>query len=606
MEKNSLDRVKLMMGYDLSKTLNENTSEMGIKGDVEEAGFKSVEKAMKSGTDLKKLYAELGTAFKVSEDVVRLAAAKDLTTLTKELKSAVTKDLKSGFRSGGSSLGSLTKNASKSKTIHEILNAGKPLNENEIIAIIERNKSQAKDLIVKAEQGGKTVSKTASTTTKTVAKDVAAAEKEVKAAVVDVKTSVEASKVIDQTVVAVTKKGPRLAARLRKAKMTISKYSPKFWGKLSSVRSKLSLKNLLLFGLAGYGLYELMKGWFTDGEDGGGETGGVFPPCVTNLDDYKIVTTSNGDPVIVAFNPGEQTEVKFYTNGRVWTKSNDKKGRYSCKSDTELNEQPDSVMDRRIGIDTPSTNNKNTSKVSTNNFSNISIVWDGDKVNPSPDPDVTPVPSPPKKSMYKPCADFPFAFGCISERVTEVQRCLAISDDGKFGPNTLKAITNHIMDSTKPVGNDINGADVVIQNERLSKLKSEGITKELYDQILAKCKTENKPVIKTGNTQTTTTGTTKTDTTKTIPTEPTVKSTETTKGETPADLYARLVKDGSLRGRLRGQRIVYKGPDLSKEEQEKLGQYMADQGYRLSRSNFDKKFGDKYVYKKNKPEEETK
>lgn len=606
MEKNSLDRVKLMMGYDLSKTLNENTSEMGIKGDVEEQGLKSIERAMKSGVDLKKLYAEIATALKVSEDVVKLAAAKDLTTLTKELKSAVAKDLKSGFRSGGSSLGSLTKNASKSKTIHEILNAGKPLNEKEIIAIIERNKSQAKDLIVKAEQGAKAVSKTASTTTKTVAKDVAAAEKEVKAAVVDVKTSVEASKVIDQTVVAVAKKGPRLAARLRKAKMTVSKYSPKFWGKLSSVRSKLSLKNLLLFGLAGYGLYELMKGWFTDGEDGGGETGGVFPPCVTNLDDYKIATTSNGDPVIVAFNPGEQTEVKFYTNGRVWTKSNDKKGRYSCKSDTELNEQPDSVMDRRIGIDTSSTNNKNTSEVSTNNFSNISIVWDGDKVNPSPDPDVTPVPSPPKKSMYKPCADFPFAFGCISERVTEVQRCLAISDDGKFGPNTLKAITNHIMDSTKPVGNDINGADVVIQNERLSKLKSEGITKELYDQILAKCKTENKPVIKTGNTQTTTTGTTKTDTTKTIPTEPTVKSTETTKGETPADLYARLVKDGSLRGRLRGQRIVYKGPDLSKEEQEKLGQYMSDQGYRLSRSNFDKKFGDKYVYKKNKPEEETK
>jgi hypothetical protein len=580
MEKNSLDRVKLMMGYDLSKTLNENTSEMGIKGDVEEAGFKSVEKAMKSGTDLKKLYAELGTAFKVSEDVVRLAAAKDLTTLTKELKSAVTKDLKSGFRSGGSSLGSLTKNASKSKTIHEILNAGKPLNENEIIAIIERNKSQAKDLIVKAEQGGKTVSKTASTTTKTVAKDVAAAEKEVKAAVVDVKTSVEASKVIDQTVVAVTKKGPRLAARLRKAKMTISKYSPKFWGKLSSVRSKLSLKNLLLFGLAGYGLYELMKGWFTDGEDGGGETGGVFPPCVTNLDDYKIVTTSNGDPVIVAFNPGEQTEVKFYTNGRVWTKSNDKKGRYSCKSDTELNEQPDSVMDRRIGIDTPSTNNKNTSKVSTNNFSNISIVWDGDKVNPSPDPDVTPVPSPPEMSMYTPCPSFPMVYGCKSDEIREVQSCLGFEQKyqtGNFGPITMKG---------------------------LGGLKE--LTKEKYDEIIAKCKTENKPVIKTGNTQTTTTGTTKTDTTKTIPTEPTVKSTETTKGETPADLYARLVKDGSLRGRLRGQRIVYKGPDLSKEEQEKLGQYMADQGYRLSRSNFDKKFGDKYVYKKNKPEEETK
>ena len=624
MENNILDRVKLMMGYDPSKTLNENTEEMGINGlnktEVEENTYKSVEKVLKSGADLKKVYAELATALKVSEDVVKLAAAKDLTTLTKELRSAVAKDLKSGFKSGGTTLGQSAKMASKSKTIHEILNAGKPLNEKEIIAIIERNKTQAKELVMKAEQGATKLGKTAQTagkevkTTQTVAKDVATAEKEVKAAITDVKSGKDAANVVLTSEKALATKGPRLAARLRKARMIIGKYPAKFWTKLNGVKSKLSIKNLILFGLASYGVYSLLKKWFGGDEDGG-QTGGVFPPCVTNLSDYEILTTTGGDPVIVATGTLDGVEgLKFYNNGRVWSKDNSKKGKYSCKSDTQLSgeitEQPDSVMDRRNGINNDTTSGTQSAK-SSNDFSNISIVWDTEKKSQDDDT-VTPAPepvTPPKKSMYKPCADFPFAFGCISERVAEVQRCLAISDDGKFGPGTLKVITDHIMNSTKPVGNDINGAHVVIQNERLSKLKSEGITKELYDQILAKCKTENKATIKTDDETKTNKTTTKSDTV-TKPedkkVEPEVKSTETTKGETPADLYARLVKDGSLRGRLRGERIVYKGPDLSKEEQEKLGQYMAAQGYRLSRSNFDKKFGDKYVYKKNKPEEETK
>ena len=636
MENNILDRVKLMMGYDLSKTLNENTEEMGINGlnktEVGEQTLKSVERLMKSGADLKKVYAELATALKVSEDVVKLAAAKDLTTLTKELRSAVAKDLKSGFKSGGTTLGRSAKTASKSKTIHEILNAGKPLNEKEIIAIIERNKTQAKELIMKAEQGATKLGKTAQTagkevktaqtagkevkTTQTVAKDVATAEKEVKAAITDVKSGKDAANVVLTSEKALATKGPRLATRLRKARMIVGKYPVKFWTKLNRVKSKLSIKNLILFGLASYGVYSLLKEWFGGDEDGG-QTGGVFPPCVTNLSDYEILTTTGGDPVIVATGTLDGVEgLKFYNNGRVWSKDNSKKGKYSCKSDTQLSgeitEQPDNVMDRRVGINND-TKSRTQSAKSSNDFSNISIVWDTEKKSQDDDT-VTPAPepvTPPKKSMYKPCADFPFAFGCISERIAEIQRCLGILPlDSKFGPGTLKSIEEVIMDNTKDtVG--VSGRGVVIVNE----LRKTGITKEMYQEILKHCKVENKPVIKTGNTQTTTTGTTKTDTTKTITKEPDVKSTETTKdvkstettkGETPADLYARLVKDGSLRGRLRGERIVYKGPDLSKEEQEKLGQYMAAQGYRLSRSNFDKRFGDKYVYKKNKPEEETK
>jgi len=58
-----------------------------------------------------------------------------------------------------------------------------------------------------------------------------------------------------------------------------------------------------------------------------------------------------------------------------------------------------------------------------------------------------------------------------------------------------------------------------------------------------------------------------------------------------------------LVGRLKGRRIVYKGPDLSKEEREKLEEHMKKTGYRLSRLVKDYKKGDKIVFKRNNEED---
>ena len=68
--------------------------------------------------------------------------------------------------------------------------------------------------------------------------------------------------------------------------------------------------------------------------------------------------------------------------------------------------------------------------------------------------------------------------------------------------------------------------------------------------------------------------------------------------ESPSDLYTRLVKGGLLSGRLNGKRAVYKGPDLSQEDNQKLQSYLSQQGYRLSRENNDYSAGDKLVFKK--------
>ena len=45
-------------------------------------------------------------------------------------------------------------------------------------------------------------------------------------------------------------------------------------------------------------------------------------------------------------------------------------------------------------------------------------------------------------STFKECADFPYKKGCSSSVVSEVQKCLGIGADGKFGSKTEKALTD--------------------------------------------------------------------------------------------------------------------------------------------------------------------
>jgi len=77
-------------------------------------------------------------------------------------------------------------------------------------------------------------------------------------------------------------------------------------------------------------------------------------------------------------------------------------------------------------------------------------------------------------STFKDCTDFPYKKGCSSSVVSEVQKCLGLSDDGKFGSKTEKALTDGGYGTE--------------------------ITKEVYDKIKEKCGTGG-----TGGTTTTTT-----------------------------------------------------------------------------------------------------
>ena len=69
-------------------------------------------------------------------------------------------------------------------------------------------------------------------------------------------------------------------------------------------------------------------------------------------------------------------------------------------------------------------------------------MWDDTKqrcvpITPTPEPEPEPNP------IYSECNNFPYKKGCISPVIAEVQKCLGITNDGKFGPNTEKVLMNN-------------------------------------------------------------------------------------------------------------------------------------------------------------------
>ncbi len=389
------------------------------------------------------------------------------------------------------------------------------------------------------------------------AKGMKGASAEVKAVETNVKSGAEASNQIKKAIDG----GEGLVARWKdkflKGSEYLKKYTPNMFEKLRAIKSKLNWKNMILYGLAGWGTIEILKSLFGDDDKGG-----VMPDCVVNLEDMEWGATSKGEAMIYTKNEFDEKSkghggLKFYPNNRVWTMDNAMSGSYACKSGKLQ------VSEEEI----------------TEQASNITITWDdkGEKPTPIPVPTGNTQTETGSTITYTECKGFPLTYGCKGEEIKKIQVCIGLPgkyQTGNYGPITMKA---------------------------LGGLKE--VTKEKYNEIIKKCE-GGQGGSTSGSTVTsgTTTGGTSTITGTT--TGSTTGSTATT-GETPSDLYARLVKAKTLVGRLRGRRIVYKGPDLSKEEREKLESHMTKMGYRVSRDNFDYRKGDKIIFKRNKEEDTT-
>jgi hypothetical protein len=191
-----------------------------------------------------------------------------------------------------------------------------------------------------------------------------------------------------------------------------------------------------------------------------------------------------------------------------------------------------------------------------------------------------------KYGLFHDCEgkDFPLEFGCKSSKVKEIQKCLGVTDDGKLGKFTKKAMEDFKHDTSK------------------------GLTKDIYDNILNNCGGKEKPSVEKLKMldlapTTTVTGSTPTNI------ELNIKSDGSKTTKTGEQVYEELVKSGLLRKDLLG-RIKLKEKnnldepiDVPSAEVEKLNDYMITLGYRLLKEK-DKSYGDKLVWIKDRNREE--
>jgi len=385
------------------------------------------------------------------------------------------------------------------------------------------------------------------------AKELKGVAPEVKALETGAKTGTEAAANVVKTAAEDAKKlGPSIADKFRKGGEYLKKYSTTAFERLKGIKSKLNLKNLVLYGLAGYGAYEVLKNLFS-GSDA--EKSAVMPDCVVNMEGLEWGATSGGDAMIFSKNEFDEASkghggLKFYPNMRVWTMDNAMSGTYACKagggvetkplSENELNEQS----------------------------SNITITWD------KKDGETPPPPKPPKSNFHD-CSnkELPHEFGCRSKQVKEVQVCLGLPEKyqtGNFGPITKKALEDKGIDTSNGLTQSIidsvcNGADEEVVKKR----------EQIKLEPLAPRDIKLKP-IDLSNLKL-----------------PDIKPLEVS----PAKFYNALKDNGNIVGEDDNNRIKYKGPDLDDTQLGRLDTALSEMGYVRIKQK-DKDYGVKYVWQK--------
>jgi hypothetical protein len=236
----------------------------------------------------------------------------------------------------------------------------------------------------------------------------------------------------------------------------------------------------------------------------------------------------------------------------------------------------------------PSTPNNNTKKPQKVRIigeqGDLNIVWDKDKGKAGGDGGNSGGGGggSTKTKKYYDCSSVnldttALTYGCKDKRVAEVQKCLGITADGKFGPATRKALIDNAYDAKG------------------------GITKAIYEKVLKGCK-KGEVASTTG-----TTGNSLADVSYLrnpikmdlgqVPQMPKKQSgAADSQGMTDAAYYQSLVDNGLIERNAIG-RIVYKGKVLEPEDKAKLDVQMNKLGYVESRIAATDE-GARYVWKR--------
>lgn len=195
-----------------------------------------------------------------------------------------------------------------------------------------------------------------------------------------------------------------------------------------------------------------------------------------------------------------------------------------------------------------------------------------------------------KKSIYHDCEskDFPLEYGCKSSKIAEIQKCLGVADDSKFGPNTMKALVDNKYDTSK------------------------GISKDVYDAVKGNCSSapvERKKLDTTPIELVKSTGL-KMSSLAPVNIKP-IDASQMDKmlqsNRPPIDYYNLFKEAGNIRGDASEttledgtviaatKRVKYKGDELSSEILGKLDGILSANGYERIKQKT-KDYGEKYVW----------
>ena len=553
-----INRARLLMGYDSEKTLFENED---IIFEGEEVIAEQLKNLLRTFSDdaIKLLGGEVKGMAMFGDDAVKAteflkraragkAAAGELGTFTKGILKD-TKMVKSNpglfddavanytkeLMGSKSSLATQFQGASRADRAMLLKNAGYPE------ATINRILKQTDNL-------GATAAKSAD--------DVAAGASKVpgKTSPTPGKTSPTPGKT-SPTPGKVQAPGPggqKLIDRWNKAKETVKNYKDDVLKKIQGLKGRLSPKQLALYGLAGYGAYELLFG------DRGDEKGQdqVLGDCVANLPGVTF-GIGTGDVAIAQIPDGVDEKSKgkggltFWPNGRVISGDLSVRGNYYCKGGAIKS----AVAENQINeVD----------------YNGVHIDWDGDKKT-------NPVPNPNPKPKYTPCTSFPMKFGCKSDKIREVQSCLEMPQEkqtGNFGPLTQKALTEKGYSGTELSEPDylkiLQNCGKTTEPSRVNRLNAEPIKLAPRDIKPAQINLSNLKL-------------------------PNIKAPEVSDDV----FYNALRSNGNIIGEDGNNRIKYKGPDLDELQIGKLDNVLKGMGYtRIKQLEDIKRYGSKYVWLK--------
>jgi hypothetical protein len=221
-------------------------------------------------------------------------------------------------------------------------------------------------------------------------------------------------------------------------------------------------------------------------------------------------------------------------------------------------------------------------------LSGIEITWDDGK----PTPTQKPIP----ENNYRDCNNFPLFFGCKGKLVSDLQTCLKMtSTDGKFGPATKAAAESWAKSNNITLKAPINAPGGGVY-------ETFGVTEENFKKICGG--TEPIKPTPTPNVQDPLTPTPTPNVQDPLTPTPTPNVQEPTPTDNDAisiqKLLERLKRNNQLVDTSRN-RTVYRGPDLTPEEQSLLIKHMKGSGFEPKNPNKavrEWRRGDKIVFKR--------